>query len=47
MKNKTKTAIRCAFADLIGAVQAYNQGDYHLHDWEAHITSIEDLKQEF
>jgi hypothetical protein len=30
MKNKTmtdkqKTAIRCAFADLIGAVQAYNQ----------------------
>ena len=56
MKNKTMTkkqkiALRCAFADLIGAVQAYNQGDYHLHDWEAHfvpvLTSIEDLKQEF
>lgn len=47
MNDKQKTAIRCAFADLVGAVQAYKQGDYTLHDWEAHIASIEDLKREF
>ena len=47
MTKKQKIAIRCAFADLIGAVQAYNQGDYHVHDWEAHITTIEELKREF
>ena len=52
MKNKTmtdkqKSAIHYAISDLVGAVQAYNQGNYHLHDWEAHIKTIEDLKQEF
>jgi len=47
MTEEQKIAIRCAFADLIGAVQAYKQGDYTLHDWEAHIASIEDLKREF
>ncbi len=47
MTDKQKTAIRCAFADLVGAVQAYKQGDFNLHDWEAHVASIEDLKREF
>lgn len=47
MTEKQKTAIRCAFADLVGAVQAYKQGDSNMHDWEAHIASIEDLKREF
>ena len=47
MNDKQETAIRCAFADLIGAVQAYVQGDYTLHDWEAHIASIEELKRKF
>lgn len=47
MNDKQKTAIRCAFADLVGAVQAYKQGDYTLHNWEYHIVSIEDLKREF
>ena len=47
MNDKQEIAIRHAFLDLIGAVQAYMQGDYTLHDWEAHIASIEDLKREF
>ena len=47
MTEEQKIAIRCAFADLIGAVQAYKQGDYTLHDWEAHIASIEELKRKF
>ena len=47
MDKEQKTAIRCAFADLIGAVQAYKQGDYNLHDWEAHTQTIEDLKRKF
>jgi len=48
--NETEmNAIRCAFADLIGAVQAYRQsgsGD-SAHDWEAHIHTIEELKTAF
>jgi hypothetical protein len=41
------TALRCAFADLIGAVQAYKQGDYTAHDWKAHIQTIEEMKAAF
>lgn len=44
MNERQKMAIRCAFADLIGAVQAYRQGDYLMHDWDAHVLSIEELK---
>ena len=47
MNDKEKTAIRCAFADLIGAVQAMHQGHYSLHDWGAHISTIEELKFAF
>lgn len=46
--NETEmNALRCAFADLIGAVQAYKQGDYTAHDWKAHIQTIEELKAAF
>lgn len=47
MNKQQETAIRCAFADLIGAVQAYKQLDYALHNWGAHIQTIEELHQAF
>ena len=40
---KQQLAIACALADLQGALQAYEQGDIHAHDWRAHQQSIEDL----
>lgn len=41
------TAIRCAHADLMGALQAYEQSDLHVHDWRAHEQSIKDLESAF
>ena len=40
-------AIRCACADLIGALQARNQMDIEVHDWKAHKLSIDDLINTF
>lgn len=40
-------AIRCAHADLVGALQAKQQGDIHAHDWKAHYQSILDLEYNF
>lgn len=40
-------AIQCAFADLIGALQAHQQNDMHVHDWDAHRQSINDLAECF
>jgi hypothetical protein len=42
-----RCAIECAFADLIGAYQAYQQSDIHVHDWDAHRQSIIDLAECF
>ena len=42
-----RCAITCAFADLIGALQAYQQNDMHVHDWDAHRQSIIDLAECF
>jgi hypothetical protein len=42
-----RTAIQCAFADLVGAYQAYQQSDMHVHDWDAHFQSILDLAECF
>lgn len=41
------TAIKCAHADLQGALQAFKQGDIHAHDWKAHKMSIEELEHAF
>ena len=41
------TAIRCAFADLQGAMQAYEQGNMHLHDWKAHALTIKEMAERF
>lgn len=40
-------AIRCAWADLMGALEAHEQGDSHIHDWKAHALSIQELADAF
>ena len=40
-------AVKCAYADLIGAFQVKEQRDINLHDWDAHLLSIEDLERNF
>jgi hypothetical protein len=47
MNEQQIAAIKCAFADLQGALQAFNQMDTHAHDWEAHAMSIDDLLNAF
>ena len=42
-----KNVIRCVHADLVGALQAFRQGDMSLHDWRAHALSITDLEYSF
>ena len=39
--------IKCAFADLQGAYQAYKQGDMHNHDWKSHYLTIEEMAEQF
>lgn len=47
MNTKQIDAVRCAQADLIGALQAFIQGDIHVHDWEAHQATIQELTEAF
>ena len=47
MNHDQKLAVTCAFADLCGALQAFQQLDIHAHDWRAHQQSIEDLMDAF
>lgn len=47
MNDKQKIAIRCAFADLCGAMQAYLQIDIHSHDWKRHEVTIWEMKEAF
>lgn len=42
-----KRVIKCAFADLIGVVQAKQQGDLNIHDWDNHMLSIHEMFDEF
>lgn len=41
------SAIKCAYADLVGALQARNQLNVEVHDWKAHATSIQELAEHF
>lgn len=47
MNEKQITAIKCAYLDLIGALEARNNLDMESHDWKAHLESIQDLEREF
>jgi hypothetical protein len=47
MSKEQQLAIRCACADLIGAIQARNQMDIEVHDWKAHLLTINELIETF
>lgn len=40
-------AIKCAYADLVGALQARDQMDIEVHDWKSHYQTIIDLENTF
>ncbi len=39
--------IRCAYADLVGAYQAYKSLDIHTHDWGSHLITIKEMEDNF
>jgi hypothetical protein len=41
------SAIKCAYNDLVGALQARNQLDIEVHDWDAHYLTIVELENAF
>jgi hypothetical protein len=47
MTEEQMSAVRCALADLCGALQAFNQNDVHTHDWKAHHQSVNELAEAF
>jgi len=47
MNDQQISAIKCAFADLCGSLQAFNQMDIFVHDWDSHRESIQDLSDSF
>jgi hypothetical protein len=47
MTDKQITAIKCAYLDLVGALEARNNMDIESHDWKAHLLSIQELEEEF
>lgn len=47
LNNNQQIAIKCALADLLGALLAYEQSDIYTHDWRAHQQSIDDLLDAF
>ena len=40
-------AVKAAYADLVGALQARNQLDIEVHDWDAHCLTIDELEKAF
>lgn len=40
-------AIRCALADLAGALEQHHSGDRLGHDWKSHACTIQDLYDNF
>jgi len=40
-------ALKCAHADLQGALEAHEHQAYNAHDWEAHALSIKELEDAF
>ena len=47
MTKEQINAIRCAYADLKGAMEAYDASDMHSHDWTAHQMTIFELEESF
>jgi len=47
MSSEQLEAIRCAYADLLGAYQAYEQSDMLAHDWKAHRLTLDEMLELF
>jgi hypothetical protein len=47
LNEKQIHAIRCAYLDMVGAIECVAQGDPQGHDWKAHALSIADLEEFF
>lgn len=47
MTKQQRQAIRCAYLDLKGALEAQEACDLNSHDWKAHKASIQDLEEAF
>jgi len=47
MTTDQTNAIKCAYADLQGALQAMQQADPHAHDWKSHAQTIQELEAAF
>lgn len=47
LNQKQVTALRCAHADLLGALQARNQLDMEVHDWKSHLLTLTELEEAF
>lgn len=47
LKKDQILAIKCAYADLVGAEQAATKGNFQMHDWKSHRLSIEELEMAF
>ena len=47
MNKEQKQAIKCAYADLVGALQAQKNCDVMSHDWDAHRLSIIEMEAAF
>lgn len=47
MTREQQDAIKCAYADLCGTMEAYLQDDIHSHDWRGQIITLLELVQAF
>lgn len=47
MTKEQKSAVVCAYLDLLGALEAYDNCDPSQHDWKAHRLTIDELREAF
>ena len=47
MTDTQRSALRCAYLDLKGALEAAEMADIHAHDWKAHKQSIDEIEKHF
>jgi hypothetical protein len=41
------SVLRCAYLDLLGALEAQQAADMHSHDWGAHWETIKEMETAF
>jgi hypothetical protein len=47
MTDTQRSALRCAYLDLKGALEAIEMADPLAHDWKAHKLSIGEIEKHF